>query len=138
MPEINWLATGVAALVMFALGGIWFGPKTFFPVWWKAMGRSVDEQPGNQNMGQVFGLTALGQIVQAFALGLLCGALGVSDVLTGALTGFLVGLGFNAFGSLSHRLFAGHGLKVWVLEVASDVLNLTAAGAVFGAFALLA
>ena len=135
MPEINWLATGVATLVMFALGGIWFGPKTFFPIWWKAMGRSESEQPGGQNMGQVFGLTAVGQFVQALILGVICSQFAATNWLSGATVGFMVGLGFNGLGTISHRLFAGHGLKVWIIEVASDILNLTVAGAIFGAFA---
>ena len=32
--------------------------------------------------------------------------------------------------SLGHRLFAGYGVKVWLLEVGNDVLNFTLMGAI--------
>jgi len=38
---INWLAVLVASLASFVIGFAWFSPKTFFPVWWKAMGRGT-------------------------------------------------------------------------------------------------
>jgi hypothetical protein len=34
------------------------------------------------------------------------------------------------FSSLSHRLFGGESLKVWLIETASDGINLTIAGAI--------
>ncbi len=36
--------------------------------------------------------------------------------------------------SLSHRLFAGEGLKVWIIETANDAINLTIAGAIIAFF----
>ncbi|MBX9718962.1 MAG: DUF1761 domain-containing protein [Microbacteriaceae bacterium] len=135
--ELNWLAILVAFVVAFLAGALWFGPKTFFPVWWKAMGKS-DETPGGGNMALVFGLTALGALVQVVAVasviyfvGLATGPVGP---LGGLLTGLLLSIGFAAASSLSHRLFAGHGLKVWVIEVGSDVLNYTLAGLIIGLF----
>ena len=136
--ELNWLAILVAFVVAFAGGALWFGPKTFFPVWWRALGHSDDDQPGTGNMAVVFGLTALGALVQVVAVtsviyfvGLATGPVGP---LGGLLTGFLLGVGFAAASSLSHRLFAGHGLKVWIIEVGSDVLNYTLVGLVIGLF----
>ena len=38
--SINWLAVLLATIVSFVSGFIWFGPKTFYPVWWKALGKS--------------------------------------------------------------------------------------------------
>ncbi|MHB1212381.1 MAG: hypothetical protein ACYC0W_08985 [Candidatus Nanopelagicales bacterium] len=43
--EINWLAVLVASVVSLVIGFLWFSPKTFFPVWRKAMGRRGDEAP---------------------------------------------------------------------------------------------
>jgi len=136
--ELNWLAILVAFVVAFAAGALWFGPKTFFPVWWRAMGRSDGEAPGGGNMALVFGLTAVGALVQVVAVasviyfvGLATGPVGP---LGGLLTGLLLGIGFAAASSLSHRLFAGHGLKVWIIEVGSDVLNYTLVGLIIGLF----
>ena len=138
--EINWLAVIVASLVSFVIGFLWFSPKTFFPVWWKAMGRSLDEAPeGGLPMGAVFGLTIAGILVQSTVLALVIELIRMSgqDVgwWGGAATGALMGVGFAAAASLSHHLFAGFSIKAWVLEVGQDIVCLAAMGAVLGAWA---
>jgi len=134
--EFNWLAILVAWIVAFVAGAIWFGPKTFFPVWWKAMGRKPEDAAGGSNMGVVFGATAIAALVEAITVASVIHFVALSDpgfgALNGALTGFLLGVGLAAASSLSHRLFAGHGFKVWIIEVASDVLNLTLMGLIIG------
>jgi hypothetical protein len=39
-------------------------------------------------------------------------------------------VGIAAFASLSHRLFGGENIKVWLIETSNDVLNFTVAGAI--------
>jgi hypothetical protein len=55
-------------------------------------------------------------------------------LLAGAGIGFALGVGIAMFASLSHRLFGGENLKVWLIETANDALNLTIAGAVIAFF----
>jgi hypothetical protein len=74
-------------------------------------------------------------IIQTLAIAVVLGWYGASDevsVTSGAMVGAFVGFGSAAATSLSHRLFAGHGLKVWLIEVGSDVLNATIVGAIIG------
>ena len=131
LSHINFVAVIVAAIVAIAIGSIWFGPRTFFPVWWKAMGRPADEKPGGENMAIVFGATFVAQFVQALAVSIVVamqadrgnGQLGAFD---GLFIGLLVGIGFAAAASLTHRLFAGQSFKVWAIEVGADVVSLTA------------
>ena len=136
--EFNFLAVILATVAGFAIGGLWFGPRTFFPVWWKLMGKSPEEQPGSESMATVFGLTFLGAITQASVLGLIlpliADTVGGLDWFGGLATGALLGLGFSAATSLSHKLFGGFGLKVWVLEVGQDIVSLAAMGAIVAAF----
>ena len=142
MPHINWLAVLAATVAAFVSGGLWFGPKTFFPVWWRAMGRAADEKPAaGMNMGLLFGSTFAAQLAQATALAVLvglarsaAGAAGFTAV-DGALVGLVVGLGLSAASSLPHRLFAGHGYTVWLIEVGNDVLNNVLVGAILGGWA---
>ena len=56
------------------------------------------------------------------------------SILDGAGIGFVVGVGISMFSSLSHRLFGGESLKVWIIETANDGLNLTIAGAIITFF----
>jgi hypothetical protein len=134
--DLNWLAIVIAFVVAFIAGAVWFGPKTFFPIWWKAMGRTPEEQPGSDNMLLIFGSTALAAFVQTVTVASVIYFVGMSGTeingLSGAMIGFLLGVGIAAASSLSHRLFGGHGFKVWIIEVGSDVLNLTLVGLVIG------
>ena len=136
LHELNWLAIVVAWIVAFVAGALWFGPKTFFPLWWKLMGRKPEEAAGGSNMAVIFGSTALAALVQAITVASVIHFVALSDpsfgALSGALTGFLLGVGLAAASSLSHRLFGGHGFRVWLIEVGSDVLNLTLMGLIIG------
>lgn len=132
--EFNFLAWALSAVAGIAIGAVWFGPKTFFPVWWKFMGRTPEDQPGTANMGVVFGLTFLGAFVQAAVLqvviNLAQAAKGDLNWFGGLATGALMGVGFAAATVLSHKLFGGFSLKVWVLEVGQDIVSLAVMGAV--------
>ncbi|MEY4312077.1 MAG: hypothetical protein RLZZ571_847, partial [Actinomycetota bacterium] len=56
--SVNIAGVLIAFLVNFVVGFIWFGPKTFFPVWWKAIGKTGD--PGESaDMKVVFSSTAV-------------------------------------------------------------------------------
>lgn len=129
MNNLNFLAIFVASVAGFATGAIWFGPKTFFPVWWRLMGRKPEEAAGGSNMGLIFGLTYLGQLVMAFAAAVvinfvIAGTESPNNLVIGLQVGLLLGVFVAAAASLSHRLFAGHGLKVWLLEVGNDIAAL--------------
>lgn len=136
---INWLAVGVAFVVVFIAGALWFGPKMFFPVWWRALGKDPDDMStSGMNMGMVFGSTAVAAAVQvigiALAIGVATLAFGAVGPLGGLLIGLTLGVVFTAAGSLSHRLFGQQGFRVWLIEVGSDVLNYTLAGLIIGLF----
>lgn len=135
---INWVAVLVAALVNFIAGFIWFSPIGFYPAWWRAIGRDPSQEPGQgQNMGAVFGMVTVAVFVQAIVLALLVGlyqsANGDVSLGAGLALGAVVGV-IGAAASLGHRLFSNQGIKVWIIEVASDVLNIALMGIVFSFF----
>ena len=135
--QINWLAVLLAFVANFFVGFVYFSPKVAFPAWWKAMGK--EGKPGEgDNMGVVFGLTAVAGAVVSVAMAVLFSliAAGAGDipVLNGVGLGVLIGLGMVAATALTHRLFAGHGLKVWALEAGGDVLSYATIGLVLSFF----
>ena len=140
LTELNWIAIAIGFVVFFIVGAIWFGPKTFYPTWVRLMGLELPEGRGLGRHGMVFvfGLTALGALVQVVALASIIhfvdAAIGPVGPLGGALAGLLVGIGVTAAGSLSHRLFSGQGIRVWLIEVGGDIVSLTLAGLVIGIF----
>lgn len=140
--ELNWLAVAVAAVAQFTIGGVWFGPKTFYPIWMKAMGKEIptEQTPdiGGVPAGLAFGLTFVGQLIQVITLAIFIEVATKVDPSFGALGGLaagaLLGFGIAAASSLSHRLFANAGLKVWIIEVGQDIFALAVGGLILGAW----
>ena len=136
--ELNLLGVIVAFFVSFISGAIWFGPKTFYPIWMKAKGNASGQLTASQNKPVLlFGGTILGVLIQTLTLALIINSLSKNieiDSLGGAGIGFALGVGISMFSSLSHRLFGGESVKVWVIETANDALNLTIAGAIIAFF----
>ena len=136
---LDFLGVLIAFIVSFASGGIWFGPKTFYPVWMKAKGIATGQLTTQQNKpALLFGGTIVGVLAQTLTLGVIITSIQVHNsdfgVIDGASVGFALGVGIGMFASLSHRLFGGDSLKVWVIETANDAINLTIAGAIITAF----
>ena len=135
---INFIGILIAFLVSFISGAIWFGPKTFYPVWMKAKGVATGQLNSSQNKPVLlFGGTILGVLIQTLTLGLIINSLGKHveiGITDGAGIGFALGVGIGMFASLSHRLFGGESLKVWIIETANDAINLTIAGAIIAYF----
>jgi hypothetical protein len=137
--DLNFIGVLVAFVVSFISGGIWFGPKTFYPIWMKARGIESGQLNDQQNKpALLIGGTIIGILIQTLTLAVIItslqGANAEFSVLDGALVGAAVGVGIAAFASLSHRLFGGESLKVWIIETANDALNLTIAGAIITFF----
>lgn len=135
---LNLIGLLVAFVVSFIIGAIWFGPKTFYPVWMKARGIASGQLNENQNKpALLFGGTLLGIAIQVVVLGGVINSIGQAktvSILDGALIGLALGVGISMFSSLSHRLFGGESLKVWIIETAADGINLTIAGAIIAFF----
>ena len=129
----------VAFIVSFISGAIWFGPKTFYPVWMRAKGNASGQLTAEQNKpALLFGGTILGILIQTITLAVIINSLQENGaelgVIQGALIGLALGVGIGMFASLSHRLFSGESLKVWIIETADDAINLTVAGAIITFF----
>jgi len=134
--SINWLAVGACVVASMVIGSLWFSPKTFYPAWWKAIGRSESDQPGMQNMGMVWGGTVLASLVQAVFISLMVHAMGSMTggvtLASGATAGFMLWLGFVAPSSLTNKLFAGQ-LNAWFIEVGNHLVTFVVMGAIVGA-----
>ena len=136
---LNLVGVLVAFGFSFVSGAIWFGPKTFYPIWMRGRGIASGQLNSNQNKPVLlFGGTILAVLIQTTIVALVINSLqqagtdiGISD---GAGIGFALGVGIAMFASLSHRLFGGENIKVWLIETANDAINLTVAGAIIAFF----
>ena len=131
----NWLAVVVCVLVSMVIGSFWFSPKTFFPTWWKAIGKTDSSGvPGIAGaMGLTWGFTILAAFVQAVFMSLMVSAMGNPTLGSGALAGFMLWLGFVAPSSLTNKLFAGQP-KAWAIEAGNHLVNYVVIGSILGAW----
>lgn len=130
MPDVNLLGIIAGTAVSFVSGFLWFGPAAFYPTWWRLMGKGPNDVPGGgMNMGVAFGSVLVGQILQVSVLALILSALGIAAPIDGALVGLLIGVGIVGGSSMSHRIFAGHGFGVLLIEAGNDIVNLGIVGA---------
>jgi hypothetical protein len=138
--SINWLAVLVCVIVSMLVGSLWFNPKTFFPVWWKGIGKSENDVPGGGGgMGMTWALTVLASFIQAVFMSLMVTAMGSmtpggATLVSGATAGAILWLGFVAPTSLVNKLFAGHGLKIWAIEAGNHLVTFVVFGAILGAW----
>ena len=134
---LNLIGVIVAFGFSFVSGAIWFGPKTFYPIWMKARGIASGRLDNNPKATVLFGSTAVSILIQTLTLGLIINSLQKHlpnlGILDGAGVGFALGVGIGMFASLPHRLFGGENFKVWIIETSNDAINLMIAGAIIAA-----
>ena len=137
--SINWLAVALSVVAAMVIGSIWFSPKVFYPAWWKAIGKTNSDVPGDQSMGGM-GLTwvmvVVSALVQAIFMNLMVAAMGSmtggASLASGATAGFLLWLGFVAPSSLTNKLFADR-VKAWYYEAGNHLVTFVVMGAISGA-----
>ena len=136
--SINWLAVIACVVVSMVSGTLWYNPKTFFPIWWKGIGKSEKDVPGTANMGMTWALTLLASLTQAVFMALFVNAMGKmtdgATLLSGASAGLMLWMGFVAPTYLVNKLFAGQSLKIWAIEVGNHLVNFVLFGAILGAW----
>jgi len=136
--SINWLAVIACVVASMAIGFVWFHTKTFYPMWWKAIGRSESDEPGMRgSMAVMWGLTILSSFVLAVFMSLMVTAMGSMTggvtLVSGITAGFFLWLGFVAPTSLTNKVFMGQ-LRAWVLEAGNHLVTMLAMGAILGAW----
>ena len=129
MPPIDWIAVLVAAVVSFAIGGVWYSPLLFTKAWIRESGVDV-EQGKNANvpliMGTAFALILLATIVFAMFLGPQPG------LRFGAGAGFAAGLFWVAGSFGVNYLFEQRSFKLFLINGGYNVVMFTAMGAILG------
>lgn len=129
LHSINWWAVGVCFVFSIVSGSIWFGPKTFFPAWWKAIGKK--ESDPADGSPKVWILLMLGSLIQCVFIAAAVQVVGSKTLGSGVLTGLVIWAGLAAPSALVNKLFSGQ-LKAWMLETGNHLVNYLAFGAILG------
>ena len=133
-PALNWLAIIVAAIVIFALGGLWYSPVLFVKRWMALQNRTEEQmraQAASSNMPLMY--------ASAFGTGFIIAA-GMALVLAhfssdiaptaahGAMFGFLFWLAFAAPTSYATALFSGKPKQLWLIDTSYNLVSFVLAG----------
>lgn len=125
---INWLAVVLAAVSSFIIGGIWYGPL-FGKVWMRSSGMT-EELAKKANMGMIFGLSFVLQLVAAAVLAMFIGpdaTFSFALFAAGAVGIFWVAPAFGVVYLFEHRPFAH-----WVVNAGYHIVAFLVMGAILG------
>lgn len=129
--QFNFAAIFVAALLGFAIGGLWYSPLLFARAWMRECGLT-EEQTRNAPMARTFGLTALATLVMAFNLAAFIGP--KASLGFGLFAGAAAGVGWVAMSLGVIYLFEQRSLKLWLINSGYQVLAYTLMGGLLGAW----
>ena len=127
---INHLATIVAGLSTFLIGGLWYSPVLFGKAW-QSENQLTDEQLKQGNMGKIFGLSFLFSLVMAYNLAFFMNDPSI-DAGIGALIGLATGLGWVAMAIFIIGLFEHKSWRYMLINGGYMIVAFTLMGFILG------
>jgi hypothetical protein len=129
MPPVDWIASIVAAVAAFVLGGLWYSPALFAKQWQQDAGLS-DEQLAASNKARIFSsafvLCLLGAIVFSMFLG------PDPSVALGLGAGAAAGIFWVAGSFGVNYLFELKPMRLWLINGGYHAVQFTLYGLIFG------
>jgi hypothetical protein len=127
--HINYFAVIVAAIIQFALGGLWYSPVMFAKKWIALCGLDPATTPKG-NMPLQFGSAFIASLISSHALACIISLSATSSIVIGALIGFLCWLGFAGVTSYSTSLFSRKPLQLWMIDSGYNLVSFVIAGGI--------
>jgi len=130
---INWLAVIVAAIAIFALGGLWY--SVLFQKKWMALQGRTEEQmraeAANANMPMMYLQAFITAFITAYVMALVFGHFNPViefTLLHGAMFGFLFWLGFSGATSYAMAVFSTKPKQLWLIDSGYNLVSFVIAG----------
>ena len=132
ITEVNFLAVGLATVLAFGLGALWYSPLMFAKPWMAGHGYTqADIERMKAGMGATYALSFVCWLVMATVLALIAPHFGerVHEVLH---TGVLLWLGFSATVGLTNNRFSDKPLSVWLIDAGYQLTSIAVMAVVLG------
>jgi hypothetical protein len=113
LGELNWLAVIVAAIAYFALGALWFMPRTFGDAWARALGWEPTEE--DQPNPLVYFGPLVTSLIASIALAMFATASGSDSFGEGIVLGLVAGVGIAAAVLAVGAYFDPKSRKPWIV-----------------------
>lgn len=133
ISNLNWVAVMVAAVAAFIVSAVWYSQGVFGKVWMKAAGIKKSDIK-NVNTPVTMAISFVTVVVTAAALAVLFDVLQLEGVLSGALLGILVALGFVLMNKAMHSLSENKSSNYLIITGIGDTVSLAVIGGVLGLF----
>lgn len=127
--SFNLSAVAAAALLSFAIGGLWYSPLLFARPWMREAGLNEEQLRGGP-MARIFGLAALASLVMAVNLAAFIGP--KASLGFGLFAGAAAGLGWVAMSLGVIYLFERRSFTLWLINSGYQVVAYTLMGGLLG------
>lgn len=138
MPNFNYLAILVCAIIYMAIGFLWYSPLLFAKPWSKLMGYEKLKKEDFAKMQKEAMPSYLGtfllNLVTGFIMSYLLRQMVVTEALNGALIGLLIWVGFVATTTLANMFFVQQSFKLWAINYGYALVSMMVSGAILAAW----
>ena len=133
-PAINYLAVLVSAILIFALGGLWYSPLLFAKRWIALQNKTEEQmrtEAATANMPVLYLTAFICSFLQAWVLAMVIGHMSqVADmsVAHAAIFSALLWVGFAGSTSFASSLFSGTPRQLWAINSLYNLVSFVIAG----------
>ena len=133
-PAINYLAVLVSAIIMFALGGLWYSPALFAKRWVALQGKTEEQmraEAAAANMPLLYSIAFICAFIQAWVMAMVIGHMSqVAEmgVAHAVIFSVLLWLGFAGSTSYASAIFSGQPKALWAINSFYNLVSFIIAG----------
>lgn len=132
IPNINWLAVAVAAVLRLVVGTVWYSPIAFVKPWQRLTG--VTPESMQRGLVRAIIIDLILSLALAFVLyhAIMYATAMSPTLLSGATVGVLNWIGFVLATHLPLWAYENRSLKLIAIGAGSNLVSLVLMGALFG------
>lgn len=133
MPQvhINYLAVLVAAVLGFAIGGLWYSPFLFANQWVKAQGFTEEQVKEMQkDASKAYSISLVCMVLIALAMAVIASYLHLALFMQGLKLGLLAWGGFALPLGLMATMFTGRKMTVFLIDTGYQLVYLLVIGTI--------
>lgn len=130
MPALNYFAIVVTALVIFAIGALWY--TVLFGKAWLAAHEYTPEQieAMKKGAGKAYGVSFLCYLVLAAMMNVLMERMGIDTAIGGVKLALVLWLGFVATVGLTANLYSNKKFSAYAIDAAYQLVFMVVAGVI--------
>jgi hypothetical protein len=130
LSDLNYLAILVTAVVIFAIGALWY-TVLFGKQWLAAHGYTPEQLEGmKQGMGRTYGISFLCYLVLAAVMQLLIVRMEITEAIGGVKLGLTCWLGFVATIGLTANLYSNKRFSTYLIDAGYQLVFMVVAGVI--------